>query len=68
MNKASLIEYIKQLLNILEKEEQDEFAHLSDRQIKMIFRMNSIEKRAKTKWPKFETIFDLKIIGKNKNA
>lgn len=30
MNKASLIEYIKQLLNILEKEEQDEFAHLSD--------------------------------------
>ncbi len=30
MNKASLIEYIKQLLNILEKEEQDEFARLSD--------------------------------------
>jgi hypothetical protein len=28
MNKASLIEYIKQLLNILEKEEQDEFADL----------------------------------------
>lgn len=30
MNKASLIEYIKQLLNILEKDEQDEFADLPD--------------------------------------
>lgn len=30
MNKASLIEYIKQLLNILEKEDYDEFKELPD--------------------------------------